>query len=70
MQVVKDLMVPLEAYTRVPETASLYDVVKALEKAMTAPAADPTRLGERRQPLGVARDRRSATPRTVAQHRG
>jgi hypothetical protein len=31
MQVVKDLMVPLEAFTRVPETASLYDALKALE---------------------------------------
>jgi len=47
MQIVKDLMVPLEAYTRVPETASLYDAVKALEKALTGPAADPSRPKDR-----------------------
>ena len=47
MQIVKDLMVPLEEYTRVPEGASLYDAVKALEKALTGPAADPARPTDR-----------------------
>jgi hypothetical protein len=47
MQIVKDLMVPLEAYTRIPEKATLYDAVKVLEKALTAPAADPTRPKDR-----------------------
>ncbi|MBK8212062.1 MAG: CBS domain-containing protein [Rhodospirillales bacterium] len=47
MQVVKDLMVPLEAFTRVPETASLYDALKALEKVMTNPAGDPARPRDR-----------------------
>jgi CBS domain-containing protein len=46
MQIVKDLMVPLEEYTRVPETASLYDAAKALEKALTDPS-DPSRPKDR-----------------------
>lgn len=47
MQIVKDLMVPLEAYTRVPEGATLYDAVKALEKALTDPTSDPARPKDR-----------------------
>lgn len=47
MQIVKDLMVPLEAYTRVSEGASLYDAVKALEKTLTDPTADPSRPKDR-----------------------
>ena len=46
MQIVKDLMVPLEDYTRVADTASLYDAAKALEKALTDPS-DPTRPKDR-----------------------
>ena len=46
MQIVKDLMVPLEEYTRVTETASLYDAAKALEKALTDPSA-PSRPKDR-----------------------
>ncbi|MBK8175454.1 MAG: CBS domain-containing protein [Rhodospirillales bacterium] len=40
-------MVPLEEYTRVPDTASLYDAAKALEKAMVGPLADPSRPRDR-----------------------
>ncbi len=47
MQIVKDLMVPLEAYTRVPEDATLYDAVKLLEKALTDPGSDPARPRDR-----------------------
>jgi CBS domain-containing protein len=47
MQIVKDLMVPLEAYTRVPEGATLYDAVKVLEKALTGPGSDPARPADR-----------------------
>lgn len=47
MRIVKDLMVPLEEYTRVSDTASLYDVAKTLEKAMVSPVADPSRPRDR-----------------------
>lgn len=47
MQIVKDLMVPLEAYTRVAEDATLYDAVKLLEKALTDPGSDPARPRDR-----------------------
>lgn len=36
---VKDHMVPLHEYTTVSEDASLYDAIKALERAMISPAA-------------------------------
>lgn len=41
MSIVKDLMVPLQEYTRVSEEATLHDAVKALEKAMVAPSGRP-----------------------------
>ena len=47
MQIVKDMMDPLEEYTRVPEAASLYDAAKALEKALTDPSSDPSRPKDR-----------------------
>lgn len=47
MQIVKDLMVPLEAYTRLAEDATLYDAVKLLEKALTDPGSDPARPRDR-----------------------
>lgn len=47
MRIVKDLMVPLDAYTRVPDTASLYEAAKVLAKAMVGPVADPTRPRDR-----------------------
>jgi CBS domain-containing protein len=47
MKTVKDLMVPAEQYTRVPETASLHDAIKALEGALFGPAADPSRAKDR-----------------------
>ena len=43
MSIVKDLMVPLQEYTRVSEDATLYEAVKALEDAMVAPSASRPR---------------------------
>ncbi|NJO67776.1 MAG: hypothetical protein HC826_02320, partial [Rhodospirillales bacterium] len=34
MQIVKDLMVPLNDYPRIPDGASLHDAIKALEMAL------------------------------------
>ncbi len=47
MQHVKDLMVPLEEYPRIPATASLHDAIKALEKVLLGPAKDPSRPRDR-----------------------
>jgi CBS domain-containing protein len=47
MKIVKDLMVPLEEYTRVSEGASLHDAIQALEKALLGPGADPARPKDR-----------------------
>lgn len=47
MKIVKDLMVPLNAYTRISEAASLYDAIKALEQVQLLPAADPSRPRDR-----------------------
>lgn len=47
METVKDLMVPIEEYTRVPEDASLYDVIKVLEQAMFGSVADTSRPKDR-----------------------
>jgi CBS domain-containing protein len=47
MKIVKDLMVPLEEYTRVPEGASLHDAIEALANALFGPAADPARSRDR-----------------------
>lgn len=47
MQHVKDLMVPLEVYPRIPAAASLHDAIKALEKALLGPVSDPTRPRDR-----------------------
>lgn len=43
MSIVKDLMVPLQEYTRISEEATLYEAVKALESAMVAPSAERPR---------------------------
>ena len=47
MQLVKELMVPLEAYPRIPAEASLHDAIKALERALLGPAVDPKRSRDR-----------------------
>jgi CBS domain-containing protein len=47
MKIVKDLMVPLNEYTRVAEGASLYDAMKALENALVGPLAGPERPRDR-----------------------
>lgn len=47
MHIVKDLMVPLDAYTRVSEEATLYETVKALENALTGPGSAPGRPKDR-----------------------
>jgi hypothetical protein len=47
MTSVKDLMVPFEEYTRVSDGASLHDAIKALEKALLGPGADPSRPRDR-----------------------
>lgn len=47
LKIVKDLMVPLNEYTRVFEDASLFEAMKALERAMLAPGADPARPKDR-----------------------
>ncbi len=46
-KIVKDLMVPLEEYSRVPEDASLYDAIRTLERALLGPSADPARPKDR-----------------------
>jgi hypothetical protein len=47
MKIVKDLMVPLEEYTRVSDDASLHDAIAALEKALLGANADPSRPKDR-----------------------
>ncbi|MBL8665929.1 MAG: CBS domain-containing protein [Rhodospirillales bacterium] len=44
---VKDHMVPLEGYTTVSEDASLYDAIKALERAMLSPSVTAPRPHDR-----------------------
>jgi CBS domain-containing protein len=46
-KIVKDLMVPLEEYSRVSEDASLFDAIQALERALLGPSADPLRPKDR-----------------------
>lgn len=47
MQIVKDLMVPLEAYTRVHAEASLREAIAAMREAMQGSAAGPSRPKDR-----------------------
>src|SRR5512132_1926600 len=47
MKIVRDLMVPLEAYTHVFVGAPLQDVIKGLAQAMMGPTADPSRPQDR-----------------------
>lgn len=44
---VRELMVPLEEYPHVPAGTSLQEAVTALARAMTGPAADPSRPRDR-----------------------
>jgi CBS domain-containing protein len=47
MQIVRDLMVPLEDYSHVVTGASLHDLIKTLAQAMIGPRADPSRPRDR-----------------------
>lgn len=46
-KIVKDLMVPLEEYSRVSEDATLLEALQALERALSGSAADPSRPKDR-----------------------
>ena len=46
-KLVKDLMVPLEEYSRVSEDATLYDAIQTLERALLGPGGDPGRPKDR-----------------------
>ncbi len=46
-KIVKDLMIPLEAYSRVSEDASLFDAIQILERALLGSTADPSRPKDR-----------------------
>jgi CBS domain-containing protein len=54
-KIVRDLMVTLEEYSRIPEDASLFDAIQTLERALLGPSADPTRPKDRAV-LVLARD--------------
>jgi CBS domain-containing protein len=46
-KIVKDLMVPLEEYSRVSEDATLLDAIQTLERAQVEASADPGRPKDR-----------------------